>query len=113
MTVKREAAVRPMLVSLAVPLTEPAAGSSAPPMGLLKTEAHDVPQGIVIRNVRMRCEGDWLVCVPRSGRVLGSGACLRRGSSRYGHRVPGPLEIPPDRFVKLDGVRLHYLDWAA
>ncbi|MGC4110214.1 MAG: alpha/beta hydrolase [Nocardioides sp.] len=25
--------------------------------------------------------------------------------------MPGPLAIPPDRFVTLDGVRFHYLDW--
>ena len=36
---------------------------------------------------------------------------LRVGSSRYRHRVPGPIEIPPDGFVVLDGVRFHYLDW--
>ena len=33
------------------------------------------------------------------------------GSSRYGHRVAGPMDIPPDQFVVLDGVRFHYLDW--
>lgn len=25
--------------------------------------------------------------------------------------MPGPVDIPPDRFVQLDGVRFHYLDW--
>ena len=30
---------------------------------------------------------------------------------RYSHRVPGPIDIPPDQFVILDGVRFHYLDW--
>lgn len=30
---------------------------------------------------------------------------------RYGRRVPGRLEIPPDRFVTLDGVRFHHLHW--
>jgi pimeloyl-ACP methyl ester carboxylesterase len=30
---------------------------------------------------------------------------------RYSHRVPGPVDIPPDQFVILDGVRFHYLDW--
>src|SRR6476661_1597749 len=33
------------------------------------------------------------------------------GSSRYGHPVPGPMDIPSDQFVVLDGVRFHYLDW--
>ena len=32
----------------------------------------------------------------------------RRG---YSHRVPGPIDIPSDQFVILDGVRFHYLDW--
>lgn len=31
--------------------------------------------------------------------------------SRYRHSVPKPVELPPDRFVTLDGVRFHYLDW--
>lgn len=30
---------------------------------------------------------------------------------RYSHRVPGPIDIPTDQFVILDGVRFHYLDW--
>ena len=30
---------------------------------------------------------------------------------RYSHRVPGPIGIPTDQFVILDGVRFHYLDW--
>ena len=25
--------------------------------------------------------------------------------------MPNPVDIPPDRFVTLDGVRFHYLDW--
>jgi pimeloyl-ACP methyl ester carboxylesterase len=25
--------------------------------------------------------------------------------------VPNPTDVPPDRFVTLDGVRFHYLDW--
>ena len=29
----------------------------------------------------------------------------------YGQRVLDPLDVPPDRFVVLDGVRFHYLDW--
>ncbi len=33
------------------------------------------------------------------------------GSSRYGHPVPGRIDIPSDQFVILDGVRFHYLDW--
>ena len=32
----------------------------------------------------------------------------RRG---YPRRVPGPIDVPPDQFVVLDGVRFHYLDW--
>ena len=32
----------------------------------------------------------------------------RRG---YIHRVPDPVDIPPDQFVTLEGVRFHYLDW--
>lgn len=32
-------------------------------------------------------------------------------ADRYSHRVPGPIDIPPDQFVILDGVRFHYLDW--
>ena len=30
---------------------------------------------------------------------------------RYSHRVRGPIDIPSDQFVILDGVRFHYLDW--
>ncbi len=36
---------------------------------------------------------------------------LRPGSTRYGHWVPSPIDIPSDQFVTLDGVRFHYLDW--
>ena len=25
--------------------------------------------------------------------------------------MPEPIDVPPDRFVTLDGVRFHYLDW--
>jgi pimeloyl-ACP methyl ester carboxylesterase len=32
-------------------------------------------------------------------------------SSRYGRRVPDPIDVPSDEFVTLDGVRFHYLDW--
>jgi pimeloyl-ACP methyl ester carboxylesterase len=35
----------------------------------------------------------------------------RPGSTRYGPGVPSPVDIPSDRFVTLDGVRFHYLDW--
>ena len=39
------------------------------------------------------------------------GAGLRPGSTRYGHSVPNPIDMPSDQFVTLDGVRFHYLDW--
>jgi pimeloyl-ACP methyl ester carboxylesterase len=29
----------------------------------------------------------------------------------YVHHVENAIDIPPDRFVTLDGVRFHYLDW--
>ena len=41
---------------------------------------------------------------PRGGRDL------RRGG-RHGHRVPDPLDEPPDQFVTPDGVRFHFVDW--
>ena len=31
---------------------------------------------------------------------------------QYRHRVLGSIDIPADRFVVLDGVRFHYLDWS-
>ena len=40
-----------------------------------------------------------------------SGAAKTCADARYGHRVPDPIDVPPDRFVTLDGVRFHYLDW--
>jgi pimeloyl-ACP methyl ester carboxylesterase len=36
---------------------------------------------------------------------------VHRFWTRYGHRVPSPIDIPSDQFVTLDAVRFHYLDW--
>lgn len=38
-------------------------------------------------------------------------ASAGQASTRYGHRVPTPIDMPSDRYVTLDGVRFHYLDW--
>ena len=40
-----------------------------------------------------------------------SGERVHVPARRYSHRVPGPIDIPTDQFVILDGVRFHYLDW--
>ena len=38
-------------------------------------------------------------------------AAICADGQEYGHRMPNTIDVPPDRFVTLDGVRFHYLDW--